>query len=191
MASARLEQALDVCEKLAQRSKSNQYIHKQHARDMKFNAKIASLLTILAYATLEVQEGMVSLTEADINKIKKGYKAKHNRDLELEGLEFEDGRASLSEETLVSIEELYNKDPQGSAAGTAATTRRRWRMVQPQELQQDRKETQFQVAKEVPSHHLPIWKPGYRNWLKISLPKVLEQIQTSYEANGKIVEPSI
>jgi signal peptide peptidase SppA len=113
-----MEQALDVCEKLAQRSNSN--IHSQkNARDMKFNAKIASLLTILAYTMLESKDGMVSLSEADIKQIKDAYKAKHKKELELQGLTFEDGHATLAEATLESIAELYDKDPQGSAAGTS------------------------------------------------------------------------
>lgn len=111
-----LEQAIDICTKLAQRQ-NNKYSQTK-AEHMK-KELIASLLMILGFASLESQQGMVSLSEEDINKIKKAYKAKHKRDLELEGLEFQDSRASLTEATLASIEELYNKTvtPAGGEGG--------------------------------------------------------------------------
>ncbi len=112
-----LEQAIDICTKLAERHNINNHSSQKKVK-MK-NHLIASLLMILGFTSLESQQGMVSLSEDDINKIKKAYKAKHKRDLELDGLQFEDGRASLAEATILSIEELYNKEPQGSAAGTA------------------------------------------------------------------------
>lgn len=114
-----LEQAIDICGKTATRRSIISNKHSQ-TQGEKMNPKlIASLLVILSYASLESQQGMVSLSEDDLKKIKAAYKLKHKRELTLDGLTFEDGRASLSEATLESIEELYNKEPQGSAAGTA------------------------------------------------------------------------
>lgn len=124
-----LEQALDIASKLSERN------HSPHYSQNPFNKMdprlIASLLTVLGYTELASQQGFVSLPEADINKIKQAYKAKHGRELQLQGMQVEEGFARLSEASLISIEQQYNKPaaqapaaelPGGTQAPTSPVT---------------------------------------------------------------------
>ena len=102
-------QALDIAAKTADKFKSNNQSPKK--ADMK-NSLVASLLMILGFTELVSQEGFVALGEDDISKIKKAYKAKHKKELDLQGLNFEDGTAMLAEGTILDIEKMYNKEPE-------------------------------------------------------------------------------
>lgn len=108
-----IEQALNIAATLADQNKTPNYSQKQVTMKKEL---IASMLLILGFSELMSQDGRVSLTEDDINNIKKAYKAKHKRELDLQGLVFEDGRAEMAEATFLSIEELYNKEPQAAVA---------------------------------------------------------------------------
>ncbi len=78
---------------------------------------IATLLAILGFTELAVQEGVVQLTEEDISKLQDAHKEKFGADLVLEGLSFDDdGYASLQEAEILSIEAALSK-PEPEADG--------------------------------------------------------------------------
>ncbi len=84
---------------------------------------IATLLVVLGFTELAVQDGVVQLSEEDINKLKDAHKEKFGADLVLEGLSFdEDGYASLQEAEILSIEAALSKSAPDAGDDTPPKT---------------------------------------------------------------------
>ena len=77
---------------------------------------IATLLAVLGYAELAMQDGIVSLSESDVKKILDAHQEKFGAELTLEGLTFDDeNHASFREAEILAIEAaLSKKAPEGT-----------------------------------------------------------------------------
>lgn len=72
---------------------------------------IATLLSILGYATMESQDGKVTLSSDDWKNIQDAYKEKFGDQLQLEGIEADDdGDYTMMEAEILQIEELLNAE---------------------------------------------------------------------------------
>ncbi|WP_297095571.1 hypothetical protein [uncultured Draconibacterium sp.] len=93
---------------------------------------IPILMAILGVDKLEAKDGKVDLSEEQVNSIKSAYKTRFSKDLNLKGLKFEEGYASVTTDNIQAIEKAFNKavmasfftgndggsgDGQGSASG--------------------------------------------------------------------------
>jgi len=94
-------------------SKTKQFnINTNSKIESKMNKElIAVLLGILGVESLEMQDGKISLSEAQVNKIKSNYKETFGKELKLENLEFEEGHASFTEAEIVQIEGALGAEP--------------------------------------------------------------------------------
>ena len=84
---------------------------------------IKTILGILGFKSLELQEGKAFLSEENVQDLRDAYQEKFGAELVLEGISFdEDGNASFLEAELVSIETAFNQEaPEQPAATTEET----------------------------------------------------------------------
>jgi ClpP class serine protease len=107
--------ALNYTDDLVRKQKQDSSLkYSSNSITMKKNL-IATILGILAYDMLALQDGKVSLSKEDVNKIKAAYKDKFGRELDLKGVTFDaEEQALFSKHDILNIEQALNKPaPEG------------------------------------------------------------------------------